>query len=313
MAKEISMIQTHELTENTGNKIPADKLVRLEKIMVATDFSPVSDRALEYTLSLARRYNSQIYLTHIVALEPYAMMTPEFAMTSVERLRLNAARKFDEILKSERLENVPCEVAIEEGPFWPTMESLIKKWGIDLIVTGTRGMGAVSKLVLGSTAEQIFRQARIPVLTVGPAVANEPLYEAEFKNILFATDFGLGGEREAAYAFSLAQEHRARLTFLHVIAPEKNLSEAALALKKQAVTHQMGELVPATTGYLCFPQFRTTVGDPVEEILRMAQESKADLIVMGAKPMKGLGDHAPNTKAYRVVCASPCPVLTIRS
>jgi len=40
--------------------------------------------------------------------------------------------------------------------------------------------------------------------------------ETEFKNILFATDFGKSAEREAEYAFSLAQEHRSRLTLLHV-------------------------------------------------------------------------------------------------
>ncbi len=307
------MIRTIETTGKPGKRSDVNEMVQIKKIMVATDFSPCSDRALEYALSVARRYNSQIYLTHILALDPYAMVTPEIAMASIERLRQNAARHFTEMQKSERLERVPYEVVIEEGPLWPTMESVINREGIDFIIAGTRGAGVVTKFVMGSTAEEIFRQARVPVLTVGPAVENEPLYEAEFRNLLFATDFGLGAEREAEYSFSLAQEHRSKLTVLHVIAPEKELSEGGLELKKQAATQQMRELVPTTTKYLCWPQFRATAGDAVEEILRVAKETKADLIVMGAKRMKGLADHAPNTTAYRVVCASTCPVLTIRS
>jgi nucleotide-binding universal stress UspA family protein len=307
------MIRTMEMAGKPVKSSEVIEMVRIKKIMVATDFSPCSDRALEYALAVARRYNSQIYLTHILALDPYAMVTPEIAMASIERLRQNAARHFTEMQKSERLERVPYEVVIEEGPFWPAMEAVIKREGIDFIIAGTRGAGPVAKLVMGSTAEEIFRQARVPVLTVGPAVENEPLYEAEFRNILFATDFGLGAEREAEYAFSLAQEHRSKLTVLHVIAPEKELSEGGLELKKQAATRQMRELVPATKKYLCWPQFRATAGDAVEEILRVAKETKAGLIVMGAKRMKGLAGHAPNTKAFRVVSESTCPVLTIRS
>ncbi len=307
------MTRAMQMSEEPKRTSEVNRMVQIKKILVATDFSLFSDRALDYALAVARRYKSQIYLTHILALDPYAMVTPELAMASIERLRQNAARHFSEIQKLERLERVPYEVVIEEGPFWPTMESVIKREGIDFIIAGTRGAGAVSKLLVGSTAEEIFRQAQIPVLTVGPSAEKEPLYEAEFRNILFATDFGLGAEREGAYAFSLAQEHRSKLTLLHVIAPEKDLLESHLELKKQAVTQQMRELVPTTTKYLCWPQFLATSGDAVDEILRVAKETKADLIVMGAKRMKGLADHAPNTKAYRVVSGSICPVLTIRS
>ena len=215
--------------------------------------------------------------------------------------------------KTEKMERVPYEVVIEEGPFWPTLQSVIEKNEIDFIVAGTRGAGAVSKLLIGSSAEEIFRQAHVPVLTVGPAVENEPQYEAEFRNILFATDFGLGAEREAEYAFSLAQQHHSKLTVLHVIAPEKDFSGEALEMKKKAVTQQMRELVPTTTKYLCWPQFLAATGDAVDEILRIAKETKADLIVMGAKRMKSMADHKPHTKAYRIVSSSVCPVLTIRS
>jgi nucleotide-binding universal stress UspA family protein len=123
---------------------------------------------------------------------------------------------------------------------------------------------------------------------------------------LFATDFGLAAEREAAFAFSLAQEHAARVILLHVVQHVDDYTEASLRLKKEAVTHQLQELVPSGARVWCQPEFRTSLGGPVEEILRIAQETSAGLIVMGAKARKGLVGHDPRTKAYRVVCNAKC-------
>jgi len=53
------------------------------------------------------------------------------------------------------------------------------------------------------------------MLTVGPAAPAEPEFVSEFEHILFATDFGPGAEKEAAFALSLAQEHKSKLTVLH--------------------------------------------------------------------------------------------------
>jgi nucleotide-binding universal stress UspA family protein len=212
------------------------------------------------------------------------------------------------MLYSGRLRDVPHEVLIEEGALWPTLERIIQKNDIDLVVVGTHGMGTVQKLVIGSGAEQIFRHSTRPVLTVGPAVEGGEVPKAEFKHILFATDFGLGSDREAAYAFSLGQEHEATVTVLHVIH-----SEDDLALKREAITHQLQELVPSGGDVWCQTQLRTAAGDPAEEILRIAQETHADLIVMGAKARAGLAGHIPGTKAYKIVSQAHCPVLTVRS
>jgi hypothetical protein len=138
-------------------------------------------------------------------------MLTEFAATSLEKMHVEADKGFRELLKSGRLMALPYKVVIQEGSLWPAIEKLIKKFDIDLLVVGTRGIGAARKVLLGSGAEEIFRNARVPVLTVGPSTGKEPQYELEFRNILFATDFGRSAESEAEYAFSLAKEHRSRL------------------------------------------------------------------------------------------------------
>jgi nucleotide-binding universal stress UspA family protein len=54
-------------------------------------------------------------------------------------------------------------------------------------------------------------------------------------------------------------------------------------------------------------------GEATEQILRIAKETNAELIVMGAKARNSLAGNVPHTKAYGVVCGAHCPVLTIRS
>src|ERR1700686_4138015 len=137
--------------------------------------------------------------------------------------------------------------------------------------------------------------------------------ETEFKNILFATDFGKSAEREAEYAFSLAQEHRSRLTLLHVFPNPEAVGKEELIEMEHSFYAQLRELVPVATQMHCKVEVRVVFGEPTEQILRIANETKAELIVMSAKARKSLAGNVPHTKAYRVVCAAECPVLTIRS
>src|SRR5215469_10246468 len=208
------MIQEHEINQQIKTQPATDASVSLAKILVATDFSKSSDRALEHALSLARTYNSRIFLVHVIPVD--LMMAPELAEASREKMRRAAREGMEKILTSGRFFGVPHEQIIEEGYLWPNIEELIKKHEIDLLVLGTHGLGAVRKLLIGSSAEEIFRQASIPVLTVGPDVWHEPLYGIELKNILLATTLEQGAVRQATYAFSLAQQHRSKLTLLYV-------------------------------------------------------------------------------------------------
>jgi nucleotide-binding universal stress UspA family protein len=201
---------------------------------------------------------------------------------------------------------------MEEGNVWPTLEKLITEHEVDLVVAGTHGRNKVQKILIGSVAEEIFRQADTPVLTVGPAVKGENQKEVELATILFATDFGPGAERAAAYALSLAQEHGARLTLLHVIESAAAYTEESVARQREINVVRMKQLMPHGIEDWCKPEFRVTLGSAVEEILIAAKESKANLIVMGAKARKSLAGHAPLTIAYNVVTKSTCPVLTVR-
>lgn len=294
------------------NSVDVSNRVFLTKILVTTDFSEVSDRALDYAIALARRYDARIYLTHVITPDPFQFAEPQLAQAAYEKVHQAAEEGITDILISGKLRGVPHEVLMEEGNVWPTLEKLIVEHEIELVVAGTRGRGKVQKILIGSVAEEIFRQANTAVLTVGPAVRGDTKKKLELSNILFATDFGPGAEKAAAHAFSLAQEHQAHLTSLHVIESAAAYTEESVARQREINAVRMRQLMPGGTENWCKAEFRVTFGTAPEEILVAARESKADLIVMGAKPRKSLAGHVPLTIAYDVVTKATCPVLTVR-
>jgi nucleotide-binding universal stress UspA family protein len=307
------MISEQKMTEHITTKVRVREVpwtkVSLDRILVATDFSPAADRALEYAVSLARHYGSHLYVAHVATLNEYPLISPELAIARAQKCRDEAKAAMAKLLRSGRLFGVSYDAVIEEGALWQSIQELIKKFGVHLVVAGTHGMGSFEKILFGSNAEQMFRQSSVPILAVGPSAPSEPLYEAEFRHILFATDFGQGAEKEAAFALSLAREHRSRLTVLHVSSD----AEEARGLRRDFILSELKELVPDTHGEHCLVQFKVAFGKPVVEILRAREEVSADLIVMGAKNRMSLAGHALRTIAFEVVSAAPCPVLTVRS
>jgi len=307
------MTETLKLEQKEQKQAATGPAISLERIMVATDFSPYADRALDYAVSLARRFGSRIYLAHVISHEIFGELEPAPGVPPREQFRELAEKNVKAIEDSGRLFGVPHEVLIEKGNLWHALEELIAEHKIDLLVLGTHGMSGPLKAVFGSAAEEIFRQARIPVITVGPTVTQEPPFEAEFRNILLATDFGPAAEREAAFAFAIAQEHRARLVLLNVAPFRAGAAQWDVIAERDLITRQLKELIPQTKDLHCKLEIDIAYGEPVAEILRVARESKADLIVIGAKKRGTLSGHIPGTKAYGVVRDAQCPVLTIKS
>jgi len=304
--------QMMEPRQTLQKELETNKKISVTRIMLMTDFSKESDLALEYASAAARHYDARIYLTHIITPDSYQLAEPGLAETTYQNLRQAAEQSIADILISGKLRGISHEVVLYEGSLWPTVESLIKQHGIDLVVIGTHGRGQFKKMVLGSVAEEVFRQADCAVLTVGPHTQAEVPYEVNLKNILFATDFGPGAARAAQYAFALAEEYGARLTMLHVVEEVRAYTEEQLERVRKVNIHKMKEFMPPETENWCKVKFCVTFGPAVEEILGEATETKAGLIIMGAKTRKTFAGHAPLTIAYNVVANAKCPVLTVR-
>jgi len=282
--------------------------VELKNILFATDFSPAATTALPYAARLARHYEATLYALHVrIPLSPEALPVVEKAADDDERAGVQRLR--------EAAVGIEPVVLIQEGSLWPTIDSVVKQNNVDLIVAGTRGRTGIGKLLLGSVAEEIVRHAACPVLTVGPHAASHPK-PGGFTQILYATDLSPESGAAAPFATSLAQEYEANLTLLHVIEPPKPGEMIPTADFQSSDERRLHELVSPEAEIWCEPQYMVVQGNPAEKILEIAEQQKADLIVMGVRHpagVPGAASHLPIATAHKVIVHAKCPVLTVRT
>ena len=207
-------------------------------------------------------------------------------------------------------EEISFQTRIEEGPTREHLVEMADRMDADLIVIGTHGLLKADRLLLGSMAEAVLRSTSCPVLTIGPNVACRPQYEMRFKNIVLATELPPASDRAPRYAFSLAQEHEAHITLVHVLAPNIYLDGDVYSVMDE-FKKELEELVPTESCAWCEPECVLEYGQATDAILSLASERSADLIVMGARPAPVVLSHFRAGVAYKVIANASCPVLTV--
>ncbi len=143
-------------------------MITLQNILVPSDFSECSDRAVRYGLELARKFDATLHLLHVVQ-DP---MTMPWAAEGLAVPMLEVVEQWQKQAEERLKALVPpadrgrVRVASNVAAPYPEILRFAAEQGIDLIVMGTHGRGGVSHLLLGSIAEKVVRRAPCPVLTV---------------------------------------------------------------------------------------------------------------------------------------------------
>ncbi len=141
----------------------------VKTILVPTDFSPGSTKALDYAISLAKGLRAGLHVLHVVENPHLAVGGVQvWSVTSRElvgRLEDAAEKRMSE-LTLEHASGLDVERAARVGVSYAEILRYASDNSIDLIVMGTHGRGAVPHLLLGSVAERVVRRAPCPVLTV---------------------------------------------------------------------------------------------------------------------------------------------------
>ena len=143
-------------------------MITIQNILVPSDFSECSDRAVRYGLELARKFDSTLHLLHVVQ-DP---MTQPWAAEGFAVPLLEVVEQWQKQAADRLAGTVPpadrARVRIASTVASPYAEILLYagEHDIDLIVMGTHGRGGVSHLLLGSIAEKVVRRSPCPVLTV---------------------------------------------------------------------------------------------------------------------------------------------------
>jgi nucleotide-binding universal stress UspA family protein len=287
--------------------------IQLKNVLFATDFSPAAAAAVPYAARLAEIYGAKLWVLHVSPPAVNPMTDP----STWEDVQESADQKKEEQRQSLLgvFSGLRPEILIAEGDLRSVFERTIAENEIDLVVMGTHGRTGVGKLLLGSVAEEIFRTAPCPVLTVGPRLSVESHSKGTISRILLATDFGPASAAAAAHAVGLSVQSKACLALVNV-QDEPTLSNLPQWPQVEAsVLRHLEELVPAEATHWCVPEYLVERGEPAQRILDVAEQQGSDLIVLGIRPSKsarGAATHLPFATAHKVVSRAPCPVLTVR-
>lgn len=293
-------------------------LLQIARVLCPVDFSVFSQRAVDHAAALAHWYGARLTLLHVFVSRPAADM-PSARMTDCDQQRLTADLR-------RLAARVPIGVSVDlrVTDAGDVHQEILMQAGMiaaDLLVIGTHGRSGFERLLLGSVAERIVRKAPCATMIVPRQAADAaPEEPARFRRILCPVDFSTSTTRAVGYAVSLAEEARAQLMLLHVLdVPSEILAHPASAaleidrIRAAAASdanRQLHALVPDPPP-TCTVKPIVREGAAYREILAVAAERRADLIVMSVQGRGAVDLMVFGSNTARVMRAAACPVLVL--
>ncbi len=268
-----------------------------ERILVATDGSKYSQRAVDQAVGLAKLCGSSLFALSVVELNPeFAALAPNL----VEKMEKESKELLEGIKHKVTKQNVVCETIIHEGeqPYkFIVKEAKRRKAGI--IVIGTHGKTGLKKLLMGSVAGDVIGHAPCPVLVIplkGPV---------NLKDIVVASDGSEFSKAAVKEAINIATACDSTLTIVCVVKshrPAKYKSEAAKIVKKARKDAEKANVDAEAI---------VREGESYEVIIDVVREKRAGAIVMGSHGRTGLERLLMGSVTERVIGHAPCAVLVV--
>jgi nucleotide-binding universal stress UspA family protein len=290
-------------------------MIDFNRILCPIDFSGYSDHALKYAMKMASWYGSSLHVLHVMppaAVSPLAeagrQLTTRNLVAAVDRWRQPGVVVTTDLVESAD----PAARILEQA------EAL----DVDLIVTGSHGRKGIQRLLLGSVVEPLLHRSLRPVLVL-PAGLNLTHLETpvSFERIVCAVDFAAASLAALAYAFSIAEESDARLTLLNVVEVPPELANppqppeySVDAIRAAAEADRLAKLralVPEHARDYCTVRTAVLEGGVSRQVLRVAEQQRADLVVLGVHGRNALDLTVFGSNSKDVITRAHCPVLIV--
>ncbi|HUB19496.1 MAG TPA: universal stress protein [Acidobacteriaceae bacterium] len=281
-----------------------------EKILVATDLSDI-DYLIPQAVAQARACGSSLTLVHVI---PPGQAVPLDASAipylDVAEMKAEAEQTLQHAAAKIQPTGIPCDVAIAEGNPRERITTLARELQAGRIIAGTHGRRHLKKLLLGSVAHEILRSAEVPVCTIGPHAHEASSFGAPCR-ILHPVSLCAGFESSARMAIEMAQFYRADITLLHVL-PRSGQNQPDADRVAEWTRSEMRRIIPDEAPLWTRITVQVETGDVVEEVLNVATEISADLIVLGVNADVSFWPIHGDTTVYNIIAEAKVPVLSIR-
>jgi nucleotide-binding universal stress UspA family protein len=297
-----------EMPEAVGNRWSRPSVV-----LMATDLSDL-DRLMTFALEEGAATGARLILMHVVSaaesMAADASGMPYYDPAGAVDLAEKALEPCCEIARKR---GMICDQVIREGHAAQQILTAARQFHADRILLGTRSRGKVSKLLIGSVAEQVLRSVNIPVITVGPEARLPVAGSQSERLVLHATTLREASRPSAVLAGQIASVLGARLILLNVLPPISDMqrkgeptgldSAAMQELRKLAAEISRDVEVGVTP--------KVAHGNPSIEILAESAEHHACLMVLGATHRSALENLTRDRTIYKVLAHARCPVMTL--
>jgi nucleotide-binding universal stress UspA family protein len=305
-------------------------------ILVPLDGSTFGEHALPLAIGLARRSSATLHLVHVHV--PLAAAYLENVAAFEDTIELEYKKQHGDYLAAtvERVRQVaPVQVqlVLTEGEIVSSLGATAERTGADLIVMTTHGRGVLGRFWLGSVADELLRQSRLPLLLVHPRDGQADLRQQLVpRHVLLPLDGSPLAEQMIAPALALGSLTEADYTLLRVIHPVapvvtpvpdgalgtrvqaliNRIDEAQEELRQEAEKYLSGVAKRIRTGSVQV-QTKVAVGEPAAAaILREAAAPAIDLVALATHGRRGLSRLFLGSVADKVVRGACVPVLVHR-
>jgi len=294
-------------------------LSSFHKILVAFDGSQNSKLACEFATLLAEGYRSKVVIAHV--LPPITKLTAPLRYeyeTDVENKGNTEALKMEAKLRKEGIEAKTRIIRRAKGSITDSLIELSDHEKVDLIVAGTRGLGAFRRMLLGSVSTALLNEAACPVLVVRKRVYQ---IQTQLKKILVATDGSKSANKAVEIAVSVAKAVGADLTIIHVVyvppiayggyVPAMDKVFEDLKAEGYRIVSTASKLAEEN-GISVTTKLIDNNHSPVFAITSLGDQGKFDLIIVGTRGLGGLRKVFLGSVANGVVHYANTSVLVTR-
>lgn len=297
-------------------------MLHLDNILLARDFSSVSDRALRYALDLAARTGAALHVLHADVLHkaerPEDRPSPAQGLDEV-RLALKEAGTAPGALDAVSV----VEAVRRDVSPGPAILNYAAEEDVDLIAMGTHGRRGPSRILLGSVAEEVVRRAQQPVLTVrGPDEDARPVAASTCRRLLVPVDFSAYSREALRTAYQWAALHDARLDLLHVVVDDlhpafyvggmTSIYDSVPDLDEK-VHAKLTDVAMDVLGTTDGVEAHVRTGSVPSSISDFAETHDVDLVALSTHGRSGLERFFLGSVTEKVVRHVSCPVLTLKA
>ena len=293
-------------------------MIEINRILCPIDFSEYSDHALEYAVKMGAWFRASVHVLHVMPPLPSSTTSP-----LSEASRQLTLKNLTAAVDRRRLPNVTIEQELIESAA-PASRIIQRAEALqaELIITGSHGRTGMSRALLGSVVESLLHQSAIPVLVIPSHLTPERLRRpVVFNRIICGVDFAAASITAIGYALAIAEESDARLMLLNVIETPPELQHPPTGpdydvdrVRAEAEATQLTKLralVPDDARNYCIVQTAVMEGGASRQLLRVADSSDADLIVLGVHGRNKLDLAIFGSNSKDIVTRASCPVLVV--